>query len=494
MRIINILKFSTLSAGLLFASCSNMLNVDPVSIITSESYWQHEDDATGVLNGMYVKLREEASMNLYLLGESRSETMEWGRLVGDTYNRYHQNNLDAEVAGPDWLGWYAIVNDANLLLKYVPDITFRNDEDKNNILAQAYTMRAFAYYVMTRTWGDLIIRTEPTEGYNPEALYLERSSQQDVFSLIKEDIEQANSLFSHNNIEPGRFKWSKPGLNSLKADVYLWTGKRLSGGDSDFTIALQACEEVDKADVQLLENYADIFHYDNKGNKETIMAIRYDYLETNTNNYYWTMYIPTYIVPNNTDPTTIAKIGAPGGNIILSPSQILRNALTDDDTRKAASILEIYTTTGGEESFFGSIVMKGSGVVDAGVRRFSTDIALYRYADVLLMKAEAKNALGLDPSDEVNKVRTRAYKDKISQYVFVHGSQADNDEEILKERLLELAFESKRWWDLVRFGKAFQQVPSLNGRSSETHLLLFPIGNSVLSLEPNVSQNPGYEN
>lgn len=493
MKIKEIFKYTLVGSFSILSSCTSMLDVDPTSIITTESYWKKEDDANGVLTGMYAKLRTETEINLYLLGESRSETLEWGKLVGDSYNRYHQNNLSPDVAGPSWLGWYSIVNDANLLLKYVPAIRFTNEEVKNNILAQAYTMRAFAYYVMTRSWGDLIIRLEPTEGYNPETLYLERSAQSTVFELIKDDIEKAQSLYGNNTLPSGRFKWSLPGLYALKADVYLWTGKRMGGGAADFEIALKSCEEVEKSDVQLLDNYGDIFAYGNKGNKEIITAVRFDYLESTVDNFYYNMYIPTYIVPNNTDAATLSTIGVPGGNIILSPSEILRNNFTKDDTRKDPSILEIYTTTGGVKSFFGSIVMKGSGVVNSGARKFATDVAIYRFADVLLMKAEAKNALNLDPSIEINKVRARAYKAKANDYLFVNGTKEANDEEILKERMLELAFECKRWWDLVRFDKAYEKVPSLNGKSDKKHLMLFPIGNSVLSLEPKVKQNNGYE-
>lgn len=108
------------------------------------------------------------------------------------------------------------------------------------------------------------------------------------------------------------------------------------------------------------------------------------------------------------------------------------------------------------------------------------------------MKAEAKNALGQDPSSDINKVRQRAYGANYSQFVFVNGSKAQNDELILKERLLETAFEGHYWWDLLRFGKAFELVPSLQSQVGKDYLLLFPIAESTLSIEPKVKQNPGY--
>ncbi|MDP2336058.1 MAG: RagB/SusD family nutrient uptake outer membrane protein, partial [Bacteroidota bacterium] len=120
------------------------------------------------------------------------------------------------------------------------------------------------------------------------------------------------------------------------------------------------------------------------------------------------------------------------------------------------------------------------------------DYVIYRYGDILLMKAEAKNALGQDPSADINKVRQRAYGTNYPQFVFVNGTKAQNDDLILKERLLETAFEGHYWWDLLRFGKAFELVPSLQSQVGKDYLLLFPIVQSTLSIEPKVKQNPGY--
>src|SRR5690606_30386031 len=117
------------------------------------------------------------------------------------------------------------------------------------------------------------------------------------------------------------------------------------------------------------------------------------------------------------------------------------------------------------------------------------DIVLYRYGDVLLMKAEAKNALGQDPSDEINAIRERAYGDNFQDHIFVSGSTEENDVALLEERLRELAFEGKRWWDLLRFEKALEYLPALENQEFK---LLWPISSAVLSLENKVSQNPGY--
>jgi hypothetical protein len=120
-----------------------------------------------------------------------------------------------------------------------------------------------------------------------------------------------------------------------------------------------------------------------------------------------------------------------------------------------------------------------------------SDIILYRLADVILLKAEAKNALGQDPSAEMDAIRQRAYGAGYTP--FVNGTQQENDDAILKERLLELLLEGKRWFDLVRFGKAYEIVPSLQGKESETYLMYWPIGLPTLVRETKVEETPGWE-
>lgn len=168
----------------------------------------------------------------------------------------------------------------------------------------------------------------------------------------------------------------------------------------------------------------------------------------------------------------------------------------DDERRDATFLYPINAETGlpfDPSKDARNMIVKGRGQLIAGVRYYSSDIILYRYADVLLMIAEAKNALGQDPSAEMNLIRQRAYKDAFDDHVFISGTKEQNDQAILKERLLELAVEGKRWWDLVRFGKAFELVPSLQGRESEQYLLYFPIDLEVLSMEPLVEQVEGWE-
>lgn len=480
-----IIKIFALAGVIAFQSCNTTLDLDPTSVITNASFWKSEDDAKGGLTSLYVKQRSLASLNLFLWGEARSEVMEWGRVSGTLdYDRFYLNTLSSVAAGPSWQTIYSAINDANLILKYVPKIAFGSEAEKNNLLAQTYASRAFLYFVLAKTWGEVPIRTEPVEGADPDVIQKVRSSQQEVFNLIKSDLEEAIKMFSSYSFIKSRNYWSKAGVQALKADVFLWTGKRMNGGEADFNAALLACEEIDKADVSLLANYADLFKYANKNNKEVVMAIGNRELEVGYN-YFYNMYSAK--LPNDVDPQTGEIIGQTGGGMVWTVSDLAKSQFKLGDKRKESSILEIPSST-----YYPTLIVKGRGTVISGVRYFTSDFVLYRYADVLLMKAEAKNALNQDPSLEINMVRKRAFGDSFEANKFVHSDKVINDEQILKERLLELMFEGKRWWDLVRFNKAFTLVPTLVGKSDQKHLEYFPLSEQVLSLEPLVKQTNGY--
>lgn len=479
------------------SSCTKDLKLEPISQISAASYWKTENDANGAIYGMYARFRPQTA-NMFLWGELRSN--DFGPSVGGepaAHGPLYRNTLNASSPLPTWLGLYTVIHDANLILKYAPGIKFTSESNKNNILAQAYTMRAFCYFIMVRTWGGVPLVDTPTEGYS-ESSQRERATVEQVFSFIKKDLDAAINLFPNNNFPAGRFTWSKPAANAVKADVYLWTAKRMNGGNSDFTIALNALNEIEASDVSLLTNFASIFDYNNKGNKEIIFAVRYKDQESGESDPYDQSFLHPQSMPNSKDldPATIAVLSGGRGYSYLQVQPHIRSQFDVKDQRRDASFKEIYIYTGGYpagvKTYYTTIQTKFDGVIISGQRFWYDDYVIYRYGDILLMKAEAKNALGQDPSADINKVRQRAYGADYSQFVFVNGSKVQNDELILKERLLETAFEGHYWWDLLRFGKAFELVPSLQSQVGKDYLLLFPIVQSTLSIEPKVKQNPGY--
>jgi hypothetical protein len=485
--------------GLTYFSCTETLDLEPVSEISSGSFWKTESDVQGMLAGMYTQLRNEATQNLFVWGELRSDAL--GTSVGSAiWQNWYLNILTPENSGANyfgmsqtWAGLYKIIHSCNLILKYGPSINFSSENVKNDAIAQAYTMRAYAYFVMARTWGGVPLITEPASG-KLDDIQKTRASIEDVFELIKDDIDKGTNLFGRNDFVNGRAMWSLPALYALKAEVYLWTGKELNGGNNDFNTALDACNKVQESDVELLPDFASVFEYTNKKNKEIIFAISRNFEETPSEPYIYKWMAPAEIfLPADVDEETKEIFEPYSGTPFMGPSDNARNIFLEGDKRKNSTLHEVYTNASGSKTFHSSYLMKFKGTVISGIRYYTDDYILYRYADVLLMKAEVKNALNQDPAPEINEIRKRAYGDQYTNYVFTSGSKIENDAEILNERFRELMFEGKRWWDLVRFDKAFDLVPSLQDRKGQEHLLLFPIPIETISLNTKLAQNTGYE-
>ncbi len=481
--------------ALFIVSCSDELNIEPLSSITVGRYWKTEEDAESALYGTYTSFRGAASAGwgdpslLYAIGEARSETMAPGQLVYTTAKYYLDSDFSLLFTGPEWSSFYRMIHNANLVLKYVPGIEFKSQAKKDNILAQAYAIRAFLYFRMAQTWGDLPLRLDPIESVDRDVLYIERTPKSEIFKVIKADIDKAVTLFGDDNSFPdGRNVWSKPAVNALKADVYLWTGKAEGGGNADFTAALNALNEIETSEVGLLDDFRQVFT--KKGNKEILFAFYGDNIEGAASN---ASLMNFQFNPTGISDSILQIIGPASGSGYFYLSDLVANQFTNDDQRKNATFCDVYTVLNGVKSYYGRSVVKTPGIDEYNQRKWIDDYPIYRYADVLLMKAEAKNALGQDPSAEINKVRERAYKENYAEHIFVNGSKIQNDEAILKERLLELVTEGKRWHDLVRFGKAFELVPALQNNVGDDYLLLFPLSKNILSQEPKVKQNPGYE-
>jgi len=473
-------------------SCTDDITLEPDSLISVSSFWKTSDDARGGLYGMYNIFREEARYNLNHYGFSRAQLMVTALQNASFRIKYYENTMDADNADLDWERLYRVIDYANLVLKFVPDIDFTDANTKNSYLAQAHAMRAFSYFIIAKTWGDAPIVTEPIEGYNPEALFISRSPVADVFTFIKNDIETALSLFPANDFSEGRSNWTKPATNMLKGDVYLWTGKVLGGGNADITTALDALNAVEAAPVSLLDDFSQVFAFGNKKNEEIIFSVHFNDLEGGDNYFSHTWINGNDLGSPSIPQATKDLIGSPGGFNWWAPTELTRSQFTTDDLRKDKTFLEVYSVEGADSTYLTSVVLKGKGFSESGEQKFFDDVVIYRYGELLLLKAEAKNALGMDPSEEINKIRMRAYGENFAAHEFVNGSQEENDAAILQERLFELIFEGKRWWDLIRFDKAFELVPSLQGRDSDRYLLLWPLTQNTLSLNSKLVQNPGY--
>jgi len=494
----------TIVALVIFNSCSNELDLIAPSELTTAGFWDTEEGATTAFTGMYADLRDEAG-DMWLLGEVRSDI--WG---GRTYESPSNEALirsDITVSTAPFGGWaglYSNIHRLNDFLVNAPNVSFVNEDDKNHMLGQAYGLRALYYYTLLKTWGDVPIILEPLTDIDPAVLSKPRSSQAEVMSTIKSDITASLSAFGSDDsfYQGNKIYWSKAATLALKGDVYIWSGNLLGGGAADFTEAKNALQQIASFGISLESSITDLWGVGNEGNSEFIFALQYKQDEA-SNIYNSLTGRSTEINPQFDDMgNSMSDFVIAGANRYGQSEKTILLLDDNDDTRKEATFIRLYTDDNGgagystynEPTYFGSIFNKFLGRVDGSERIFENDVPVYRYADAVLLLAEAKNLLGEDPSGEINQIRERAYGANyvVATHGYTNGSQTANANAILNERYKEFIGEGKRWWDLRRAGNSFvtDNVSFLS--PGDEYKLLLPITTDMIGRNPLLDQTPGY--
>lgn len=493
------------SLASLFSACN--LDIKPESDLTFNGFWESEEAARAAHIGIYARYRNYAS-TFWSMGEVRSDL--WGGATVETPSNIEliNNNISkTQVYFSNWANFYGLMHNINDFLKNVPEITFKNEADKNHMLAQVYGIRAQIYYTMLRAWGDVPLVTEPLVEVNLEMLKKPRSPKEEVMTQVKSDIARSLELFGNDNRRwlNKNIYWSKSATLALKGDAYLWSGKVLGGGQNDFTEAKNALTAI--TGYQLL-SYDKLWGEANENNSEFIFA--FDYQQDQAGNFYADF--TGRIVDMNPFFNEMgvsareSSLLGDGTGVVLGgasrygPSDKVLLALDDPNDQRYNTFIRLYSDNAGHypytpdnPTYKTSVLKKFLGrIYDDGQRKNYNNIPLYRYADVVLMLAEAKNNLGEDPSSEVNAVRQRAYGVNYPDYAFVNGSQAANRKAILDERMKEFIGEGKRWWDLVRAGEGivFEEIESLD--ASEAYKIYYSISESMLANDDQLTQTEGY--
>jgi len=489
---------------LLLVSCESELEITAPSELNTTGFWTSEEGAKAAHTGLYGSFRGLQG-NFWLLGEVRSDV--WG---GQTFESpanepLIESNITVSTAPfGGWAGIYTKIHQLNDFIENVAGITFSNEADKKHMLGQAFGLRAFYYYTLLKTWGAVPITTESLSNIDPSSLSKPRSAEQEVMDLVKSDLEISLEYFGGDASywHGKRIYWSKAATLALKGDVYIWSGNLLGGGAADFNTAKTALQQIASLDVALEANFADLWSTENEANKEFIFAV--DYEQDQSTNYYSLLTGRTTEIHPQFDQhgNPMNEFISNGGNR-YGPSEKTLQLIDDPlDTRKDATFTQLYKDdNGGEgyssynaEKYFGAITSKFVGSVDGSVRISDNDVPVYRYADVLLLLAQAKNLLNEDPSAEINLIRARAYGSNYDPIIhgYVNGSRTDNANAILNERYKEFLSEGKRWWDLRRAGNqyVFNNIEYID--ASEEYLLVLPITLDMIGRNPMLEQTAGY--
>nr|WP_129730916.1 SusD family outer membrane lipoprotein NanU [Parabacteroides goldsteinii] len=485
------------------------LDVTPVSSITDDSYWKTPDHFDAFMNGLHTRFRE-GSFNYFLLGEARSDVFgdqPFGGEASQGMERLPYNTLNEENPVISNYGrFYENINQLNLMIYKILHTDNLTEAAGNYYLGQAYGMRAYYYFHLLRSWGDAIITTEPTEQLDLTNLAKAASPADDVMKFIKNDIDESVKCFGSDYTIKGRKAfWSKAATLMLKGEVYLWSAKQMGGGTGDANIAKAALTDIRQnvPDLGLMENYKDVFAYSQKGNKEIIFAMRSELKEFDMwngsfggNLLPYAATLATYYDASTGEKFDISKENLSGlMRLGIKKTNLAR--FDDKDSRKRGSLNGAYNKLeDGSLDLIGAYCYKYQGTQDAGSTRSNVDdYPIYRYADLLLLLAEAKVMLGENPADEINQIRRRAYGENYDEATIGFPNQAidkDVNEALLEERFKEFLIEGKRWYDLRRFGSEYVFKYTL-AESGNEKKLLWPIDKSTLTNNTALKQTPGYE-
>ncbi len=449
-------------AGLVLASfsCSGVLDVKPVSQIASSNFYKSASDAEAALVACYDGMQNSALYgNMIVIPEVVSDEALISQGGNNTRHQSFAPTPSQGNVGDVWRQAYFAIHRCVDVLRNVPGIT-DPALDKDRVLGEAHFVRALLYFNLVRLYGKLPLVTEPSK--SPEQIFqLPRSEVSEVYDLIVSDLTEAERLLPAANTN--RARAAKGAAQALLAKVYM---TRNAAGDTEK--ALVELERV-MADPQysLLPgaNFADLFTVGKQNTAETIFEVSYRPNAEQEN--------------HNLDRLTVP---AQGNQYYLrpEPKMITLFAANLNDVRRAASV--------GEYDKKPYIKKYESGPPDVTTNRRVQDvnIVVLRLADVMLLRAEALNELGrtAEALPLLNQVRVRAGLAPTTA-----ATQPEVKLAIENERLLELAFEGHRWFDLVRWNKAVGTIPNLTNPDR----ILWPIPAREIDLNPNLlPQNPSY--
>jgi hypothetical protein len=283
----------------------------------------------------------------------------------------------------------------------------------------------------------------------------------------------------------------------------------MNGGNTDLTTAMNALQEVENlqgSSLGLLSSYAAIFDPTKKTtNIENIFAINYELNQAQNTNFSDFRCNPTQaqtlLFDAGTPSSQLVSVAYPymsaGDNRVgFTPVMLARLTSGPADQRIGGTFRIMYGTSTGFP-VRGVMLTKWMGRANASAQLYDNDVPVYRYADVLLLMAEAKTKLGMDPSPEINQIRKRAYG--AGYAVYTNSSTDDNMQAILEEQLREFIGEGKRWYALRRAGDnwVYQNInpnylSAATVNSGKGPTLELPITTSMLSGDPTLVQTPGY--
>lgn len=497
--------------------CKKFLDEKPISTVSPDKFWKDRNDAATWMAGVYNSLQSTLSTNYYDWGEVRADHIRVGG-TGNAQLTMITNTLsanDADINGiTRWSNLYTTISLCNYGIKYLPGMIDANIEGAastyRDYLGQCYALRSLLYFYGLRVWGRMPLHIKPIESLS-QPIELPRSSIDDMKALILSDITESLKIIG--TVTTQKYYMQKAAVYALQTDVAMWF--------QDYDLALTASQNCITASgctwVTNLTAFKNIFT-DPANSTETIFNLFWSVTErgggvgvcqkvgssSNTNQY---------------EPTTAIwremkdRINPVTGKSTDGRLWAYWDTLTyTDDVIYDAAVVQL-----GKFSPWRSVQTPGSFFTFEGNNDCSIKIPIYRFADVMLLRAEALNKKGQyqQALDIVNIVRNRVgYMQNAVLADYPVDMMKGIERTILKERQYELMGEGKRWFDLCRIDKIYDYTntgyqylretlnPILTTRSgsilyenANMGRILYPINAAMFNANPKLrgDQNQPYD-
>lgn len=535
-----------LALGLIMSSCTN-LDQHVYSVVPQDNFWQTPEQIQAGIAPGYQALTAIPDGNVFSLNETTSDEQVIPTRGGDWYDGgkwqalwQHTWTPTTTTINDAWNDLYNGVGRVNFALNSLDNLKEKPDNIAN-IIAELKVLRAYFYYWAMDLYGNIPLVT--SFNTNPDSVT--NSTRDAAFKFIEKEIKDNIDLLPANVDASTYGRMTKWAAFSLLAKLYL--NAQVYTGQARWADCLKACDSVINAGVYSLSpGYFDNFSPNNESSVENIFVVPFDKINIGGNNWEnqtlhyqnqinfrlsggtWNGYCAAEGFYKLFDTSSVYS--AKGGNIYRTfidqrSGQWLigqqfstpytyppdKNVLYEasDPSLKLTDIgtgLDLVLTPKVEK-----LSNPASSFRLAGVRNIkyfpeagtagnqSNDMVLFRYADILLMKAECEVRLNQNTADAlnlVNQVRERAYNGSASHDWTLANLTLDN---ILNERGRELAWELWRRQDLIRYeiagGKPYFGAARVPDKSQDPdgHYRIFPIPAQQISANPNLKQNPGYQ-
>lgn len=482
----NILLVIVLS--FLGTGCTKWVDYDPMETyeIVADVYFQSPNDYEAALVGVYDPLQwmylniligDIASDNSFSGGESATDVVG----IQQIDNMLHTPNN--ENLASIWKFCYEGINRANYLEENKAKLEF---ERKDELYGEVSFLRAYYYFELVKFFGDVPLFTTRRLTATDSGT-LTRTSASEVYTQIEKDLQVAINILPDTQSQKGRA--TKYAAEALLGKVYLYQDK--------FTEAAASFENVIGM-FGLVNDYGDQFLKSGENGPESIFEIQH----SNDSEWYDWGFTPQGTEGNfgviHNGPRAFNGDDYASGWSFNLPTPVLFDSFEDGDTRRDASILDIVAfaaSTGAtyaegykHTGYFNHKYIPRAGESGAQTElNYLTNYRALRYADVLLMAAEANNRGGIDEAkaqEYLNEVRRRAFGNN-NHDILKTGSSLT--QAIWDERNFELSMEGHRFFDLVRTGEAASKIDGFVTGKHE----LFPVPQQEIDIS-GLTQNAGY--